>query len=183
MFFLFFHCGSEPKYWYWEVIVIFKKMLLTGAMTIIAPGSSAQLTIALLIVLTNLMLLLKVGPFVDNVDDWLSFLTSLQMLLTLLGGLLLMTDDPTKPTYDSNFMGMTLVVVNSLGFLALFVSLVSLHPKVRKCMGSQDDVVGGGGKGLVKVTPVGNVEEMEANDQSKEDTGSTDTGNTLKEWK
>ena len=47
-----------------------------------------------------------------------------------------MTDDPTKPTYDSNFMGMTLVVVNSLGFLALFVSLVCLHPKVRKCMGS-----------------------------------------------
>ena len=28
----------EPKYWYWEVTVIFQKMLLTGAMTIITPG-------------------------------------------------------------------------------------------------------------------------------------------------
>jgi len=112
--------------------VIFKKMLLTGAMTIIAAGSSAQMVIALLIVLINLLLLLKLGPFVDETDDWLAFLTSMQMLLTLLGGLLLMTDDPTKPTYDSTFMGVTMVVVNSFGFFALLISLIMLHPKCRK---------------------------------------------------
>ena len=122
----------EPKYWYWEVTVIFKKMLLTGAMTIIAAGSSAQMVIALLIVLINLLLVLKLGPFVDDTDDWLAFLTSMQMLLTLLGGLLIMTDDSTKPTYDSTFMGVTMVVVNSFGFFALLISLIMLHPKCRK---------------------------------------------------
>ena len=58
----------EEKYWYWEVTVIFKKMLLTGAMTIIVPGSSAQLAVAVLIVFTNVLLVLKMAPFVDDTD-------------------------------------------------------------------------------------------------------------------
>ena len=69
----------EPKYWYWEVTVILKNMMLTGAMTVIATGSSAQLVIALLIVLINLLFVFKLGPFVHDADDYLSFLTSCQM--------------------------------------------------------------------------------------------------------
>ena len=53
------------------------------------------------------------------------------MFMTLLGGLLLMTDDRSDPTYDPTFMGYTLVAINSLGFVALALSLVALHPKVR----------------------------------------------------
>jgi len=140
----------EPKYWYWEVTVIFKKMLLTGAMTIIAAGSSAQLVIALLIVLFNLLLLLKLGPFVDETDDWLAFLTSMQMLLTLLGGLLIMMDDSTKPTYDSTFMGVSMIVINSFGFLALLISLIMLHPKCRFKMNKKFET---------KVRPAAKMEE------------------------
>ena len=123
---------DEPKYWYWEVTVIVKKMLLTGACTIITPGSSSQVAIALLIVLFNLLLVLKLGPFVDTADDWLAFLTSFQMLLTLLGGLLLMTDDPNNKTYPTAIMGVLLVAINLFGFVALMASLVALHPKCRK---------------------------------------------------
>jgi hypothetical protein len=122
----------EPKYWYWEVTVIFKKMLLTGAMTVIAAGSSAQLVIAELIVLVNLLLILKLGPFVDAADDYLSFLTSGQMFLTLHGGLLIVTDDASNPTYDATFMGIAMVAINSFGFVALVFSLIALHPKCRK---------------------------------------------------
>ena len=122
----------EPTYWYWEVTVIFKKMLLTGAMTVIAAGSSAQLVIAMLIVLANMQFILKLGPFVDTADDYLSFLTSCQMFLTLLGGLLIMTDDPSEPTYDASFMGITMVAVNTVGFVALVVSLLALHPRCRR---------------------------------------------------
>merc|ERR1712166_303922 len=124
----------EPAYYWWEVTVIFKKMMLTGAMTIIEPGSSAQLVIALLIVQVNMLCVLKLAPFVDDADDYLSFLTSFQMLLTLLGGLLIKTDNPLDPTYDSNMVGLVLVVVNSFGFIALAFSLMALHPKVRACL-------------------------------------------------
>ena len=143
----------EPEYWWWEVTVIFKKMLLTGAMTIVAPGSSAQLAIAILIVLANVLVVLKTGPFVDTTDDWLSFLMSLQMFATLLGGLLLMTDDPVSPTYDPTFMGATMVVVNSFGFLALVLSLVALHPKVRTCINTKFDENHHHSNSLTKVCP------------------------------
>ena len=43
-----------------------------------------------------------------------------------------MTDDPTDAMYDPDLMGVTLVVVNSFGFIALTFSLIALHPKCRK---------------------------------------------------
>ena len=42
--------------------MILKKMMLTGALTIIAQGSSVQLVVGLLIVLANMQLVLKIGP-------------------------------------------------------------------------------------------------------------------------
>ena len=119
--------------------VVIKKMILTGAMTIIQPGSSAQLVIALLVVQVNMLFVLKLGPFVDTADDYLSFLTSGQMCLTLLGGLLLMTDNPTSPTYGSDMMGTILIVINSFGFVALILSLFALHPKIRACLNKRNN--------------------------------------------
>ena len=86
----------------------------------------------MLIVLVNLLFILKFAPFVDDADDYLSFVTSCQMFLTLLGGLLIMTDDSAEPTYDANTMGITMVAVNGFGFVALMFSLMALHPMCRK---------------------------------------------------
>ena len=122
----------EPRYYYWEVTVILKKMMLTGAMTIIAAGSSAQLVIALIIVLFNMILVLKAGPYVDATDDYLASLTSLQMLMTLLFGIMIKTDNPNDPTYDPATLESLLIAINSLGFVALVISLAMLHPRCRK---------------------------------------------------
>ena len=88
----------------------------------------------LLVVLVYMQLVLKLGPCEDNTDDWLSFMTSFQLLITLLGGLLLFTDDPdpANQTYDSEIMGMVLIGVNLIAFVALFVSLVLLCPCIRR---------------------------------------------------
>ena len=68
----------EPQYWYYEIYVLIKKMLLTGAIMVIAQGSSAQILIAIMIVLFFMLSVLKMGPFEADADDWLSFCTSLQ---------------------------------------------------------------------------------------------------------
>ncbi len=127
----FFLAEYEEKYYWWETVVIAKKMLLTGAVTLIGDGSSAQLVVGMMIVMANLLFTLKLGPFVDDTDDALSFLSSLQMFFTLLLGLLLKTDDVTDPTYDHQSMGVLLVLLSVLPFLALAASLALLHPKVR----------------------------------------------------
>ena len=107
-------------------------MVLTGVMVVVAAGSSLQLVIALLVVLVNLLLVLKVAPFADNTDDFLSFLTSGQLLLTLLGGLLLYTDNPEDPSYNSESMGWAMIGINLLAFVALFVSILMLIPCIRR---------------------------------------------------
>ena len=153
-------------------------VMLTGAMTIIQPGSSAQLVIALLIVLLNMLFVLKLAPFADDADDYLSFLTSFQMLLTLLGGLLIKTDDPTKPTYDAKFMGIAMIVVNSFGFFALVMSLVALHPKCRKKLNGKSQASRMKTRQLdgTKVAPVGtnNVSTVEEEEKRGLRTWSTD---------
>ena len=76
--------------------------------------------------------------------------------MTLLGGLVLMTDNPDDPTYDSNFMGITLVMVNSLGFIALLLGLLVLHPAIRRRLNQKP---GKGSKregSKSKVVPVAN---------------------------
>lgn len=118
--------------------MIFKKMILTGVMVVVAAGSSLQLVIALLVVLVNLLLVLKIAPFEDNTDDFLSFLTSGQLLLTLLGGLLLYTDDPSDPSYDSESMGRAMIGINLLAFVALFVSILFLVPCIRRKLNRND---------------------------------------------
>ena len=132
----------------------FFSVMLTGAMTIIEPGSSAQLVIALLVVQINMLFVLKLGPFVDDADDYLSFLTSFQMLLTLLGGLLIKTDTPDDPTYDADVMGVILIVINSFGFIALALSLMALHPKVRACLNNRSKSKGKSEVTSTQVMPI-----------------------------
>ena len=128
--------------------------MLTGAMTIIQAGSSAQLVIALLVVLINMLFVLKLAPFADDADDYLSFLTSFQMLLTLLGGLLIKTDNPDDPTYDVGMVGVVLIIVNSFGFIALAFSLLALHPKVRACLNRSPKSKSGGIATRTQVIPI-----------------------------
>ena len=91
---------------------------------------------------------------VDAADDILAFLTSLQMLMTLLGGLLIKTDDPNSPTYDRTFLERVLIAINSLGFIALICSLILIHPKCRqKADESQFGGVHGGAQTKTKVSP------------------------------
>merc|ERR1711865_894763 len=127
-----------------------KKMLLTGAMCVILPGSSAQVLIAILLVLFFMLLVFKTAPFIDDVDDWLSFMTSLQMMLTLLAGFTLLTDN--KDEYDSETAGTALIAINSVAVVFLILSIIALIPCIRVRMdrcGKKDE-----DEDLTKVLPV-----------------------------
>ena len=96
----------------------------------IAPGSSVQVIVAIIIILINLLLCLKLEPFQDSADDFLSVCTSVQMIFTLLVAILLKTA-PDSEYYDAAFMDATLIVVNSFSVLAFLFSIIAMHPKVR----------------------------------------------------
>ena len=53
----------EKQYWYYEIFVLVKKMLLTGAMCVIAAGSLAQILLAILIVIFFMLTVFKLVSF------------------------------------------------------------------------------------------------------------------------
>ena len=63
-----------------------RKMIMTGGLVLVAEGSSAQLFIAQLVTLFYMLLVLKLAPFKSNHDDWLSFIMSVQIMVTLMLG-------------------------------------------------------------------------------------------------
>jgi hypothetical protein len=139
----------EGDFYMWEIAVMMKKMTLTGAMVVISPGSSVQILVGLLIAIAYMLCVLKLAPFVQDADDWLSFVTSLQLSLTMLFGLVLLMDTNDKKTYNVSLIGYILVAIHVATFV-LFVALVSLViPCCRKrvssrskccCMGSHGGI-------------------------------------------
>ena len=98
----------EDEYWWWELTVMVKKMLLTGAMVVISPGTSMQILVGLFIAIAYMLCVLKVAPFLEDADDWLSFSTSVQLVITLLMGLILKLN---ATDYPEGSVGMLMLML------------------------------------------------------------------------
>jgi hypothetical protein len=104
----------EEQYWYFEVIIMFQKMLMAGALSVIAPRSPLQLLIGLLVCTSYMMVVLKTAPYIDGGLDTLSFLSSLALTGTLLGGLIKSLDfgQHVKGFDFDGGLGLFLIAIN-----------------------------------------------------------------------
>ena len=80
------------------------KMVLTGGLVLLLPGTSAQVVSGLLVSQFYILILITYKPCKEPTDDSLQFFASFQILLTLLAGLLLKMDDPDNRYYEHVFM-------------------------------------------------------------------------------
>ena len=101
----------ENQYWFWECVEMWRKMILTGGMVLVAPGSSAQVLWAEVVCLIYLLLVLKIAPFRYDLDDWLAFAASLQLFLVFMAAFALKTDDPNDTVYEKKTMGICLAIL------------------------------------------------------------------------
>ena len=85
---------------------------MTGAMVVVAPGSSVQLLIAVLVMLWYLMVVLKTAPYEENSEDWSSFVACVALTLTCIGGLVLITDKQSDRTYEDSLLAVILIGIN-----------------------------------------------------------------------
>jgi hypothetical protein len=124
------------------MVVILQKMIMTGAMCVVAQGSSVQLLIAILVMLMYMLLgkknlfclycmlvvsfvlnflcsclfsffaVLKTAPFEADSEDWSAFVACVALTLTTIGGFALIMDDPTTRTYESAVLAVILIGIN-----------------------------------------------------------------------
>ena len=164
--------GYEPKYFYWESLEMLKKCALTGGLVLVAPGSSVQILSGTLIALTYLLFVLKLEPYEDDDDDLLQFLTTLQIMITLLIGFALKTSSPETGVYEDGAMGILLVGTSTFVIAVTFWVFLITFPAtlkplavifyclksrlVRKKMKKKNEINDGndGSNKLVSVVPI-----------------------------
>jgi len=81
--------ADEPKYWWFELMILFNKTMMCGGLVILAPGPPVQVLCAIVIMQVHLLFLLKLAPYVKDSEDWSSFLSTLVLCLTSLGALMM----------------------------------------------------------------------------------------------
>merc|ERR1711998_774465 len=110
------YSNFDPQFYWFEIVIVVHKMLMTGALVVIAPGTSAQPPVAMLFQLFFLLLVLKLAPYASDSDDYSSFIAALTLALTMLCGFALMSDEgkEDKDFGDTNLVGILLVVISTL---------------------------------------------------------------------
>jgi len=86
---------------------------MTGAMVVVGNGTPLQPLVAMLIQMLFLLLVLKMAPYQDDLDDWSSFVSSLALTLTTLAGYTLMVKT------ESNDLDYVLPTNNVANFLVV----------------------------------------------------------------
>lgn len=76
-----------------------------------APGTPLQVMAAVLIMLMHLLFVLKMSPYVAGTEDLTSFVSSLTLLLTTIGGFALKTNDPDNPAMQADIITMFLLTL------------------------------------------------------------------------
>jgi CRP-like cAMP-binding protein len=78
----------EPAMWWFECCVIVVKMLLAGAISVIAPHSPLQLFVGLIICMLFLLLVVRLAPYRDDGHDIMLSVVYISLTFTLLIGAL-----------------------------------------------------------------------------------------------
>ena len=117
-----------------------EKMVMTGAMCVVAQGSSVQLLIAILIMQFYMLLVLKTAPYEADSEDWNAFIACVALTLTTIGGFALFTDDPTQRTYENTVLTIILVSINAVVLtLDILIVIVFDCGAYERCTGGDGD--------------------------------------------
>jgi len=119
----------DPKYWYFEGIVMIQKALLTGGLVLIAPGSSAQILVGLVVALAFYTIVLRTQPYEGATEDNLQSIATASTVMTLLIGFTLKVSSNSDHSgeYESVLMdGILIGLFASVGLIGIYMTLAAL---------------------------------------------------------
>jgi len=78
----------KSKFFYWEILELVRKVVLTSIIVYIGPGTPSQFIVAMIIAFAAIVVHLEVNPFQLPVDNRLHSVNLISVLLTVFYGLL-----------------------------------------------------------------------------------------------
>merc|ERR1711907_369835 len=79
----------ESRYYWWEVVEMARKLVLTGLLVIFLEGSVLQLCTGLVVTVVSLVIYANICPYSSLTDDVLQLFCLAQLFITLLSGMVL----------------------------------------------------------------------------------------------
>ena len=110
----------EEESYYWELVMLMQKLLLTGLLIFIKPGTTSQVACGFFISITFFVIHVRTSAYVEDLEDDLQFCAMLSITMTLFGGVLLKTNTQDEDPYGAAAMTGLLIAVN-VGVVVLFM--------------------------------------------------------------
>ena len=115
----------SSEYYYYEIVEMVRKLMLTGVLVFVQSGSSGQLLFGILICAAHVLFLANCAPYVSAFDNQIAQMTSCQLLLTMLIGIVYKLDSSIEGATEREFLAGILTfmywTVLILGFILLWI--------------------------------------------------------------
>jgi hypothetical protein len=110
----------EEKYYWFETVIMIQKCLLTGGLVLVAPGSSTQILVGLVIALIFYTIVLTTQPYAENEEDMMESIATASTVGTLLIGFALKASESEGgERYSLDIFLMDIILVGMFGFVLL----------------------------------------------------------------
>jgi hypothetical protein len=129
-----------PNMYYWEVVECMRRLLLTGAIVFIAPGTSAQAAIACVLAVISMAVALYCHPHADRLDANIYTTGAMIVFLSMFLSLAINSDISTEDHQSQKAFAIVLVILNIALLSAAFVQIVFVGR--RAWYGRQTSVLG-----------------------------------------
>jgi hypothetical protein len=121
----------EPRFWWFEAIIMIQKAMLTGGLVLVAPGSSAQVLVGLIVASCFLIVLMQTKPYEEMDEDVMQTIATVSTCATLLIGFTLKVDRGASGQqageYDDAIIDLILIgLFVGVGISGLYMILKSL---------------------------------------------------------
>jgi hypothetical protein len=117
----FLYSAYSPKYWWFEVFETLRKLLLTGGLVFVSPGSAGQIVISILICIFSMHFYAENKPFVNPFVYFIFQIGQWQLFVTMLAALAIRVSIDGESLEDRNAFDVLLVI---LQFVAPIVIIV-----------------------------------------------------------
>ena len=119
-------------YRHWELVVVGEKLVLTGFLALLQPGTWTQLFVGVVASLFAFTLQARVAPYRSKGDNLFAFLTSLSLVAVFLGSLGLQTQAIFDPKGEQVDSGILLAILFTFTLLVLFAALGFFFAELRE---------------------------------------------------
>jgi hypothetical protein len=112
-----------PQMYYWEVVECLRRLLLTGAIVFIAPGTAAQAAVACVFAMFSIVIALYCQPHADALDGRIYTNGAMIIFLSMFLSLAMKANVSSETDYSQHVFAVVLVVLNVAMAIAAVVQM------------------------------------------------------------